>query len=144
FYFSPLRSANELINTALAPYPDDLVIATKVGPSRDAQGEWQGMARPEQLRGQGEENLRQLGRDHPDLGSLRTLSGSKPGGGDLVGQQAGRRALRRAGRAPGRRAGPLPGSVQRDRRPDRRGAGDRAGRRRPKPIQYRLAAAGGR
>ena len=32
FYFSPLRSANELINRALAPYPDDLVIATKVWP----------------------------------------------------------------------------------------------------------------
>jgi aryl-alcohol dehydrogenase-like predicted oxidoreductase len=27
FYFSPLRSANELINRALAPYPEDLVIA---------------------------------------------------------------------------------------------------------------------
>ena len=34
----PLRSANELINTALAPYPDDLVIATKVGPGRDPSG----------------------------------------------------------------------------------------------------------
>jgi pyridoxine 4-dehydrogenase len=31
FYFSPLRSANELINSALAPYPDDLVIATRSG-----------------------------------------------------------------------------------------------------------------
>jgi pyridoxine 4-dehydrogenase len=80
FYFSPLRSANELINTALAPYPDDLVIATKVGPWRDAQGAWQGMARPEQLRGQVEENLRQLGRDHLDLVNLRTLSVSKPVG----------------------------------------------------------------
>jgi pyridoxine 4-dehydrogenase len=39
FYFTPLRSANELINTALAPYPDDLVIAAKVGPWRDARGE---------------------------------------------------------------------------------------------------------
>jgi pyridoxine 4-dehydrogenase len=67
FYFSALRSANELINTALAPYPDDLVIATKVGPGRDAWGAWQGMARPDQLRGQVEENLRQLGRDHLDL-----------------------------------------------------------------------------
>ncbi|HET9080610.1 MAG TPA: aldo/keto reductase [Trebonia sp.] len=38
FYFSSLRSANELINTALAPYPDDLVIATKVGPRRDLAG----------------------------------------------------------------------------------------------------------
>src|ERR1700735_360967 len=71
FYFSPLRSANELINTALAPYPDDLVIATKVGPGRDPSGEWLGWARPDQLRGQGEENLRQLGRDHLDLVNLR-------------------------------------------------------------------------
>lgn len=38
FCFSPLRSANELINSALAPYPDDLVIATKVGPGRDPPG----------------------------------------------------------------------------------------------------------
>lgn len=30
FYFSPTRSANELINRALAPYSDDLVITTKV------------------------------------------------------------------------------------------------------------------
>src|ERR1700716_1575351 len=80
FYFSPLRSANELINTALAPYPDGLVIATKVGPWRDAWGEWQGMARPDQIRGQVEENLRQLGRDHFDLVNLRTLSVSKPVG----------------------------------------------------------------
>jgi aryl-alcohol dehydrogenase-like predicted oxidoreductase len=80
FYFSPLRSANELINTALGPYPDDLVIATKVGPSRDTHGEWQGMARPDQLRGQVEENLRQLGRDHLGLVNLRTLSVSMPVG----------------------------------------------------------------
>jgi aryl-alcohol dehydrogenase-like predicted oxidoreductase len=80
FYFSPLRSANELINTALRPYPDDLVIATKVGPSRDAHGAWQGMARPDQLRGQVEENLRQLGRDQLDLVNLRTLSVSMPVG----------------------------------------------------------------
>ena len=75
FYFSPLRSANELINRALAPYPDDLVIATKVGPSRSASGEWLPMAAPEQLRGQVEENLRQLGRDHVDVVNLRLLSG---------------------------------------------------------------------
>ena len=71
FYFSPLRSANELINTALAPYPGDLVIATKVGPGRDPSGEWLPWARPDQLRGQVEENLRQLGRDHLDLVNLR-------------------------------------------------------------------------
>ncbi|WP_405830176.1 oxidoreductase [Streptomyces sp. NBC_00105] len=71
FYFSPLRSANELINRALAPYTDDLVIATKVGPWRDPSGAWLGMAGPGQLRGQVEENLRQLGRDHLDVVNLR-------------------------------------------------------------------------
>jgi pyridoxine 4-dehydrogenase len=71
FYFSARRSANELINRALAPYPDDLVIVTKVGPGRDPSGQWLPMARPEQLRGQVEENLRQLGRDHLDVVNLR-------------------------------------------------------------------------
>ncbi|HVV21386.1 MAG TPA: oxidoreductase [Pseudonocardiaceae bacterium] len=78
FYFSPRRSANELINTALAPYPDDLVIATKVGPGRDASGEWLPWARPDQLRGQVEENLRQLGRDHLDVVNLRLVSSTRP------------------------------------------------------------------
>ncbi|MFB6441265.1 oxidoreductase [Streptomyces sp. NPDC056411] len=73
FYFSRLRSANELINSALAPYPDDLVIATKVGPARDASGEWTAPAQPDQLRGQVEENLRQLGRDHLDVVNLRIM-----------------------------------------------------------------------
>jgi pyridoxine 4-dehydrogenase len=73
FYFSQLRSANELINSALAPYPDDLLIATKVGPYRDYHGEWGTPARPEQLRGHVEENLRQLGRDHLDLVYLRRM-----------------------------------------------------------------------
>ncbi|MEU4478782.1 oxidoreductase [Micromonospora sp. NPDC023966] len=71
FYFSPLRSANELINRALSPYPDELVIVTKVGPSKDPSGQWLPMARPDQLRGQVEENLRQLGRDHLDVVNLR-------------------------------------------------------------------------
>ncbi|MEU7296444.1 aldo/keto reductase [Streptomyces exfoliatus] len=75
FYFSSLRSANELINSALGgPYPDDLVIATKVGPARDLSGEWSEHARtPAALRAQVEENLRQLGRDHLDVVNLRVL-----------------------------------------------------------------------
>jgi pyridoxine 4-dehydrogenase len=73
FYFSSLRSANEIINSALSPYPDDLVIASKVGPFRDYSGEWATSARPEDLRGHVEENLRQLGRDHLDLVYLRRM-----------------------------------------------------------------------
>ncbi|MEU5147901.1 oxidoreductase [Streptomyces yangpuensis] len=92
FYFSPLRSANELINRALAPYPEDLVIATKVGPGRDLSGEWLPHARPEQLRGQVEENLRQLGRDHLDVVNLRIV------GTDSIAERFGALAeLREAG-----------------------------------------------
>ncbi|MFF0096263.1 aldo/keto reductase [Streptomyces canus] len=73
FYFSSLRSANEIINSALSPYPDGLVIAAKVGPFRDYTGEWGTSARPGDLRGHVEENLRQLGRDHLDLVYLRRM-----------------------------------------------------------------------
>ncbi|MFG2417083.1 aldo/keto reductase [Streptomyces goshikiensis] len=92
FYFSPLRSANELINRALAPYPDDLVITTKVGPGRDPSGQWLPHATPEQLRGQVEENLRQLGRDHLDVVNLRIV------GTDSIAERFGALAeLREAG-----------------------------------------------
>ncbi|NUW33140.1 oxidoreductase [Nonomuraea sp. SMC257] len=78
FYFSSLRSANELINRALAPYPDGLVIVTKVWPGRNPSGEWW-WATPEQLRGQVEENLRQLGRDHLDVVNLRVPPSRRTG-----------------------------------------------------------------
>ncbi|MFD5595469.1 oxidoreductase [Streptomyces griseorubiginosus] len=73
FYFSSLRSANEIINSALSPYSEDLVIVAKVGPYRDYSGEWGTSARPEDLRGHVEENLRQLGRDHLDVVNLRRM-----------------------------------------------------------------------
>ncbi|NEC63538.1 aldo/keto reductase [Streptomyces sp. SID9727] len=89
FYFSPLRSANELISRALGPYPDDLVITTKVGPGRGPSGDWLDWARPEQLRGQVLENIRQLGRDHLDVVNLR-MNGNRPVS-DLFGALAGLR-----------------------------------------------------
>jgi aryl-alcohol dehydrogenase-like predicted oxidoreductase len=73
FYFSARLSANALISAALAPYPDDLVIATKVGPDRDRSGRWASAATPGEIRGHVEENLRQLGRDHLDLVYLRFM-----------------------------------------------------------------------
>ncbi|MGX4694082.1 aldo/keto reductase [Streptomyces sp. JNUCC 63] len=73
FYFSARRSANELINSALSPYPEDLVVVTKVGPFRNYSGEWGASARPDDLRGHVEENLRQLGRDHLDVVNLRRM-----------------------------------------------------------------------
>ncbi|GIH15368.1 oxidoreductase [Rugosimonospora africana] len=97
FYFSPLRSANELINRALYPYPDDLVITTKVGPGRDPSGNFLPAARPEQLRGQVEENLRQLGRDHLDVVNLRIGAGLERGSGSLADRFGALAELRDAG-----------------------------------------------
>ena len=81
FYFTATRSSNELISTALQPYPDDLVITTKVGPSMSRDRSFEPYARPDQLRAQVEENIRQLGRDHLDVVNLRwgTGLGKEPG-----------------------------------------------------------------
>jgi pyridoxine 4-dehydrogenase len=78
FYFSPWLSANQLIHAALAPYDDDLTIVTKVGPGRDPSGDWTTWARPEQLRGQVEQNLRELGRDHLDIVNYRHNGPGRP------------------------------------------------------------------
>jgi aryl-alcohol dehydrogenase-like predicted oxidoreductase len=63
--FTSLGWANALVREALAPYPEDLVIATKVGPTES------GLARPDQLRALVEADLRDLGRDQLDLVYLR-------------------------------------------------------------------------
>lgn len=94
FYFSPLRSANELINRALAAWHGDVVVVTKVGPARDPAGAWLPLARPDQLRGQVEENLRQLGRDHLDVVNLRV---NGPGTASVAEHFGALAALREAG-----------------------------------------------
>jgi pyridoxine 4-dehydrogenase len=77
-----LRFANELIRDALSPYPEDLVITTKVGPGEDpARGFYQAITAAE-LRTQVEENLRQLGRDHLDVVNLRIIK--KPGADSIA------------------------------------------------------------
>lgn len=96
FYFVPTRSANELISTALQPYPDDLVITTKVGPARDREGEFE-YARPEQLRAQVEENVRQLGRDHMDVVNLRWGTGMGKDTGSVADHVGALAELREAG-----------------------------------------------
>jgi aryl-alcohol dehydrogenase-like predicted oxidoreductase len=84
FYFSNLRSANELINSALAPYPDDLVITTKVGPGRDPAGGFHHVHTAKELRGQVEENIRQLGLDHLDVVNFRVGQTLERGEGPLA------------------------------------------------------------
>jgi len=64
---------NTLIRAALAPYPDDLVLASKVGAERDAGGGLGPAQRPEQLRAQVEANLAALGVEQLGLVNLRRL-----------------------------------------------------------------------
>ena len=64
---------NDLIAEALHPYPDDLVIATKVGGTRDEHGGWITAPRPEQLRAEVEANLRGLRVERLDLVNLRLM-----------------------------------------------------------------------
>ncbi|MET9247978.1 oxidoreductase [Nonomuraea sp. NPDC003709] len=63
--------ANELIREALHPYPENLVIATKVGVVRDEYKTFNAEADPQALRDQVEENLATLGLARLDLVYLR-------------------------------------------------------------------------
>jgi pyridoxine 4-dehydrogenase len=62
---------NQIIRKALSPYPVDLVIVTKVGAKRGAEGEWIPALKPEELREGIEGNLRNLGLDVLDVVNLR-------------------------------------------------------------------------
>jgi pyridoxine 4-dehydrogenase len=64
---------NRLIREALAPYPDDLVIVTKVGARRDAEGAWLPAMAPAELRQAVHDNLRNLGLDALDIVNLRIM-----------------------------------------------------------------------
>src|SRR5580698_7116201 len=52
--------ANELIHAALHPYPEDLVLVSKVGAKRNDEGHWLEAQRPEELRAGILENLASL------------------------------------------------------------------------------------
>jgi pyridoxine 4-dehydrogenase len=65
--------SNELIHAALHPYPEDLVLVSKVGGARDDQGAWVSAQRPEQLRAGVEANLRSLEVERVDVVNLRLI-----------------------------------------------------------------------
>jgi pyridoxine 4-dehydrogenase len=91
----PVRYATELIRQALAPYPADLVITTKVGPGYDDSGAFVEATTAAELRVQVEENLRRLGQDCLDVVNLRIV---KRPGRDSVAERFGALAdLRDAG-----------------------------------------------
>ena len=73
FYFSATGRANVIIRDALAPYPHELTVVTKVGPGRDlVTGEWGDWLRPDQLRAHVEHNLDTLGLDRLHVVNYRS------------------------------------------------------------------------
>jgi pyridoxine 4-dehydrogenase len=62
---------NRLIREALHPYPDDLVIVTKVGAVRGEDASWNQALTPAELTSAVHDNLRNLGLDALDVVNLR-------------------------------------------------------------------------
>lgn len=72
---------NELIREALHPYPESVLVATKVGANRDTDGGWPTARTPDDLRQQVQQNLASLGVDVLGLVNMRMgdASGPQPG-----------------------------------------------------------------
>ena len=64
---------NQLIREALHPYADDLVIVTKIGARRDAQGAWLSAVSADELRQAVHDNLRNLGLDVLEVVNFRSM-----------------------------------------------------------------------
>jgi len=64
---------NKIIREALHPYPDDLVIVTKIGARRDDKGAWLPAFSRKELVQAVHDNLRNLGLDVIDIVNLRSM-----------------------------------------------------------------------
>jgi pyridoxine 4-dehydrogenase len=71
-YYGP-RVTNQIIREALHPYPDDLVIVTKLGALRGDDASWNPAMTPAELTRGVHDNLRNLGLDVLDVVNLRIM-----------------------------------------------------------------------
>jgi pyridoxine 4-dehydrogenase len=71
-YYGP-HVTNQLIREALAPYPHDLVIVTKIGARRGEDGSWLPAFSPKELTLAVHDNLRNLGLEQLDVVNLRIM-----------------------------------------------------------------------
>jgi aryl-alcohol dehydrogenase-like predicted oxidoreductase len=76
-YYGP-HVTNEIIREALHPYPDDLVIVTKVGARRTPEGGWPEALSADELRQAVHDNLDHLGVDVLDVANLRLPGFGEP------------------------------------------------------------------
>lgn len=73
-YYGP-HVTNRLIREALAPYPGDLVIVTKLGARRGEDGSWLPAFSREELIRAVHDNLRNLGLDVLEVANFRSMHG---------------------------------------------------------------------
>jgi aryl-alcohol dehydrogenase-like predicted oxidoreductase len=89
---------NQIIREALHPYPEDLVIVTKVSARRGADGSWIPAMSPAELTQAVHENLRNLGLEVLDVVNLRSMHNvHHPAEGPLDEQVATLAELQRQG-----------------------------------------------
>ncbi len=82
-YYGP-HVTNALIREALHPYPDDLVIVTKVGGVRGEDASWHPAMAPAQLTSAVHDNLRNLGLESLEVVNLRIMGrGDGPSEGSI-------------------------------------------------------------
>jgi aryl-alcohol dehydrogenase-like predicted oxidoreductase len=86
FYRAGDVAANDLIREALSPYPENLVIATKVGPLLGPSGRPESQSDASGLRELVEQNLTSLGLDRLDLVYLR-IGGRGDASGESIGER---------------------------------------------------------
>src|ERR1700747_3722279 len=81
-YYGP-HVTNQIIKRALHPYPEGLVIITKLGARRGADKSWpHALSRQELIDGV-HDNLRNLGLDAMDVVNLRVGGASEPSEGSI-------------------------------------------------------------
>jgi aryl-alcohol dehydrogenase-like predicted oxidoreductase len=75
---------NQIIRRALHPYPDDLVIVTKISARRGDDGSWIPALSPKELTEAVHDNLRNLGLDVLDVVNFRSMHGfAQPAEGSI-------------------------------------------------------------
>jgi len=82
-YYGP-HITNQLIREALHPYPDDLVIVTKIGARRGTDGSVLEATSPDELIRAVHDNLRNLGVDVLDVVNLRNVFDDADRAGELI------------------------------------------------------------
>ncbi len=82
-YYGP-HVTNQLIREALHPYPDDLVIVTKIGARRGTDGSVLEATSPDELIRAVHDNLRNLGVDVLDVVNLRNVFDDADRAGELI------------------------------------------------------------